>query len=67
VGQWIDLRKAAILIRRNGSLFIVQLDRSESTFWREVAQENSVYVASYDPPPRLTFDRDFSPTERLRI
>ena len=65
--HWIDLKKAEILIRRNGSLFIVQLDRTESPFWQEVARENTAYVASYHPPPRPVLDRTFDSNERLRI
>ena len=65
--HWIDLKKAATLIRRNGSLFIVQLDRNESPFWQQVTRENDDYLASYRPPPHLVLDRRFSDTERLRI
>jgi hypothetical protein len=65
--HWLDRDKAEILVRRNGSIFIVQLDRSESAFWKTVAQENTDYREAYTLPMRLVLDRTFSSTERLRI
>jgi len=65
--HWLDIGKAETLVRRNGSIFIVQLDRSDSDFWKAVAQENTAYRESYTLPMDLVFDRTFSATERLRI
>lgn len=63
----LDAVSAARLARRWGEFTIVLLDRSESEYWRNDARANAAFIASLRPPPALQFDRQFGPTDRLRV
>ncbi len=57
----------AELLRRHGEVFVVMLDRTDSEYWRLRTQENEAFIAALAPPTPPELDRQFSPTDRLRI
>jgi hypothetical protein len=64
-----DMRKEhiAALLARPGHFYIVMLDRSDSAYWRRVAQKNADFVYGFKPTPVLEVDLQATPTDRLRI
>ena len=48
-------------------IYVVFLDRSDSRFWIQNAEQNRSWVMALDPPPELELDLQATPTDRLRI
>lgn len=63
----IDTETANSLVQRHRELYIVFLDRSDSEYWRQDAMRNAEFILKIRPAPQLNFDRQITPTDRLRI
>ena len=68
----VDSRKIAVedanaLVERYGEIYVVFVDRTDSTWWRRDAELNARFVEGLEPEPVLLVDQQASPTDRLRI
>lgn len=65
--MFVTNEKAASMVERYGGFYVALLDRSDSTYWRNDAQENEAFIEGLRPAPRLELDLRATPTDRLRI
>jgi hypothetical protein len=55
------------LIDRHGEVFIVLVDRSDSSWWRDDTARNAKLLEAIEPAPVLLVDEQVTRTDRLRI
>lgn len=63
----ISVADANALVEHYGEIYMVFVDRSDSSWWREDAVLNAEFVKEVVPKPVLLVDRQMSATDRLRI
>lgn len=65
----LDARTIALLRTKQSEFYLVLLDRTDSALRRQEVHDNArfLFIVELDNPTELVFDRQITPTDRLRI